>query len=85
MRSSGELTRWAFDHVQQACGTAAVVSRGQVDDQCDEPGRADSPGRPAMLIDADHPHPGEAVRPASSDQAGDGTHGDGADALVNAL
>jgi capsular polysaccharide biosynthesis protein len=40
------------------------------------------PGVAISRIDsADHPHPGEAVRPASSDQAGDGTNGDGVDGV----
>ena len=44
----------------------AVADRGEVDDQRDEPGRPDASGCPAMLIDADHAHPGQPIRPAAA-------------------
>jgi hypothetical protein len=57
-------------------GPGLIVGRGEVDDERDESARADASGSPTVLIDADHPYPGQPVSAGRGHQVGGRAHGD---------
>ena len=73
--------RASFDQVEQPRRAGLIVGWGQIDDQRDESRRAQASGRPAVLVDTDHPHPGQSIRPGCGDQLGERAHRNRADGV----
>ena len=74
--------RGASGHeVEQPRRPGAVVNRGEVDDQGDEPFGAAASWRPAVLVDPDDAYPGQSIGVGRRDHLGHCAHGDRADGV----